>query len=565
MTTPRALGEIAAIVRGISFPKEAKSHKPRPGDVVCLRTTNVQRQVEWDDLWFVPVQHVKRDEQYVKPGDILISTANSYELVGKVALVAGMPRPATLGAFISLIRAGEEVDPKFLYHQLAWGKTQSRIRETASTTTNISNVSTKKLSGLELLVPPLGDQHRIVAEIEKQFSRLDEAVAILKRAEANLKRYKAAVLNAAVEGRLVATEADLARREDRNYETGDQLLEQIRSLRRAKSKGKGLLAESTTVDVELPLLPAGWAWARLDAIAELKGGITVDKKRNDATAREVPYLRVANVQRGYLNLSEVKTIRASEADISSLALRAGDILFNEGGDRDKLGRGWVWEGQIAECIHQNHVFRARPLLDTLSPRFISWWGNTFGKDRFLREGKQTTNLASVSLTKLSRFPVPIPPALEQARITAEAARLLSIIDRLESALGVNLARASSLMAAVLSKAFRSGAKSEVAEIKSSVNEGETSMQKRALPQLPPPRASEAEDDRQDLLGVLARYSEGIAVERLLVDSGYKGDQVDQFYRDLARLNELIEVTVPEDPMRTWPFVQPATVRLRRKG
>lgn len=74
MTTPRALGEIAQIVRGISFPKEAKSLEPRPGDVACLRTTNVQRQVEWDDLWFVPAEHVKRAEQYVRPGDILIST-----------------------------------------------------------------------------------------------------------------------------------------------------------------------------------------------------------------------------------------------------------------------------------------------------------------------------------------------------------------------------------------------------------------------------------------------------------------------------------------------------------
>ena len=267
MTHQRPLGEIAKLIRGISFPKESKSHEPRPGDVACLRTANVQRQVEWDDLWFVPAEHVKRQEQYVQPGDILISTANSYELVGKVAFVTATPHKSTLGAFISLIRPTDEVDPKFLYHQLAWGETQQRIRETASTTTNISNVSTKKLAGLELLLPSLDEQERIVAEIEEQFSRLDEAVANLKRVKANLKRYKAAVLKAAVEGRLVETEAELARREGRSYETGAHLLQRILETRRSQWKGKGKYKEPAAPDTtDLPELPEGWVWASLDQL-----------------------------------------------------------------------------------------------------------------------------------------------------------------------------------------------------------------------------------------------------------------------------------------------------------
>ena len=107
------LGDVMDIVRGISFPKEAKSLEPRVGHVACLRTANVQRDVEWGDLWFVPEQHVKREDQYVCPGDILISTANSYDLVGKVAPVRTMPHRATLGAFISLLRPREELDAKF--------------------------------------------------------------------------------------------------------------------------------------------------------------------------------------------------------------------------------------------------------------------------------------------------------------------------------------------------------------------------------------------------------------------------------------------------------------------
>ena len=184
--------------------------------------------------------------------------------------------------------------------------------------------------------------------------------------------------------------------------------------------------------VGLPVLPEGWAWASLSAIAAIKGGITVDSKRTDPTARLVPYLRVANVQRGHLNLDEVKSISAPGTDIEALRLQSGDVLFNEGGDRDKLGRGWVWESQLPECIHQNHVFRARPHSPDISSKLISWWGNTFGKDYFQREGKQTTNLASINMTKLSAFPVPIPPVAEQHRIVAEVDRRLSIVREVEA-------------------------------------------------------------------------------------------------------------------------------------
>ncbi len=448
------LGELASIVRGISFPKEDKRSEPLPGHVACLRTTNVQRSVEWDDLWFVPEGHVKREEQFVRTGDILISTANSYELVGKVAPVHGLPHKTSLGAFISLIRPNDSVDPKFLYHQLAWGKTQQRIRETASTTTNISNVSTKKLLALELFVPDLDEQRRIVAEIDKQFSRLDEAVASLLRVKANLKRYKAAVLKAAVEGRLVETEASIARREGRGYETGEQLLQRILEERRAKWNGRGKYKEpiAPVID-ELPALPEGWTWARLDSLAALKGGITVDSKRVDPNARSVPYLRVANVQRGFIDLTEVKHINASPTDIDDLRLEPGDVLFNEGGDRDKLGRGWIWEGQFSDCIHQNHVFRARMYLGAMSPKLVSWWGNTFGKDYFLRVGKQTTNLASINLGKLSEFPVPVPPRTEQLRMVQEIERLLSVVDEVEAEVDANLQRAHALRQATLAKVF----------------------------------------------------------------------------------------------------------------
>jgi type I restriction enzyme, S subunit len=148
----------------------------------------------------------------------------------------------------------------------------------------------------------------------------------------------------------------------------------------------------------------------------------------------------------------VKRIHATQQDVEELRLQAGDVLFNEGGDRDKLGRGWVWNGEIENCIHQNHVFRAR-LTSGVNPKFLSIYANSHGQDYFNREGKQTTNLASINLTKLGRLPVPLPPSGEQDRIVAEVERLLSDSDAVANALIVALVKTERLRATTLAAAF----------------------------------------------------------------------------------------------------------------
>jgi type I restriction enzyme, S subunit len=179
----------------------------------------------------------------------------------------------------------------------------------------------------------------------------------------------------------------------------------------------------------LRALPLGWAWTMLREIADIRGGLAKGQRRATGTSlREVPYLRVANVQRAYLDLSEVKTIEATEEEIAQLNLQPGDVLFNEGGDRDKLGRGWIWRVELPECIHQNHVFRARLRSPEIEPKLLSWYGNSVGQQYFWDEGKHTTNLASINLTKLGNLPVALPPAGEQRRIVSEIERLFSLLD-----------------------------------------------------------------------------------------------------------------------------------------
>ncbi|MDP5131843.1 MAG: type I restriction endonuclease subunit S, partial [Paraglaciecola sp.] len=204
----------------------------------------------------------------------------------------------------------------------------------------------------------------------------------------------------------------------------------------------------------LPALPEGWVWASLDMLGEIASGVAKGSKRDAAIeVREVPYLRVANVQRGYLDLSEVKTILATERDIADLTLQAGDILFNEGGDRDKLGRGWVWRNEVENCIHQNHVFRMRPYLPELMPEVISHHGNTFGKTWFQNAGKQTTNLASINMTMLRMFPVPLGPADEQCELLNLLELQIEQMDRQEKAVEIALKQTSAQRQNILRAAF----------------------------------------------------------------------------------------------------------------
>ncbi len=196
-----------------------------------------------------------------------------------------------------------------------------------------------------------------------------------------------------------------------------------------------------------------WPTEPLGAICEIVSGITKDSKKQGDDYREVPYLRVANVQRLQLNLSEVKTIPAKESTIASYRLEPGDILLNEGGDRDKLGRGWIWQGQISECIHQNHVFRARIRDGKAIPKWIAYYANTNeARAYFLESGKQTTNLASISKKNLSALPVPLPPVHVQEIIVAEIDTQLSRLDETVTTLLGIQAKLKQALASILKAA-----------------------------------------------------------------------------------------------------------------
>jgi len=192
--TVSEIGECLIPIRGISFPKSAKNFDYKRGLIACLRTKNLQKEVEWKDLWFIDRLYLRRDEQIIKKGDILISISNSLELLGKVALVKKIPYEATLGTFIVNLRVPALLNNKFVFFYLTSLGFKESVRKKASTTTNISNISVGKLKKINVPIPPLNEQNRIVEKIEELFSDLDKAVEDLKKTQEQLKIYRQAVL-----------------------------------------------------------------------------------------------------------------------------------------------------------------------------------------------------------------------------------------------------------------------------------------------------------------------------------------------------------------------------------
>ncbi|MEV4916195.1 restriction endonuclease subunit S [Streptomyces tirandamycinicus] len=182
-------------------------------------------------------------------------------------------------------------------------------------------------------------------------------------------------------------------------------------------------------------LPDTYEWVRLGYVARLQNGLTVDAKRDitgDVVTR--PYLRVANVQAGSLNLDSVTEITVPRTVARRSTLRRGDVLMTEGGDLDKLGRGTVWQGELEGCLHQNHVFAVRPDPQRLSGRFLAYLTQSlYGRHYFESTGTRTTNLASTNSSKIQNLPLPLPSLVDQRRIAdfldAETARIDELTSR----------------------------------------------------------------------------------------------------------------------------------------
>jgi type I restriction enzyme, S subunit len=179
-------------------------------------------------------------------------------------------------------------------------------------------------------------------------------------------------------------------------------------------------------------VPEHWQIKRLKHIANVQTGVAKGKDNEGKDTIEVPYLRVANVQDGYFSLDDVATIEIPREDLTRYSLQPGDVLMNEGGDFDKVGRGSVWQGEIEPCIHQNHVFAVRPTAVS-SAWLNAFTGSLAAQFYFMGRAKQSTNLASISSSNIMELPVAMPPATEVdlllAHLDRETVRIDALIEK----------------------------------------------------------------------------------------------------------------------------------------
>jgi type I restriction enzyme S subunit len=188
---------------------------------------------------------------------------------------------------------------------------------------------------------------------------------------------------------------------------------------------RGLRGEAQK-ETEIGPAPRNWEIVPLDDCSFVQTGAAKGRKLGDTETIEVPYLRVANVQDGHLDLAEMKGIPIRRTEIERYRLRNGDVVLTEGGDFDKLGRGFIWRGQIELCVHQNHIFAVRTDRSRMLPEFFAYQAQSpYGKAYFLKVAHKTTKLACINTTKLKAFPILLPPVQEQREIVA----ILDAIDR----------------------------------------------------------------------------------------------------------------------------------------
>ena len=427
------LGDVGQVLNGYAFKAELFT---REGGMPLIRIRDVGSAASET---FYSGDY---DERYVvNAGDLLVGMDGDFNCArwrGPRSLLNQRVCKITVDEALYLPRFLDYVLPGYL----------KAINDATSSIT-VKHLSSRTIQDIPLPLPPMEEQCEIVAELEKQFSRLDEAAANLQRVKANLKRYKASVLKAAVEGRLVETEASLARREGRTYETGEQLLQRILEERRAKWNGKGKYAEPESTNVpNLSELPEGWTWA--SAVQVCERVVDCHNKTAPYTSTGIPLIRTTNIKDGRLLLEDTRYVDQPTYEFWSRRCppEPGDVLFTR---EAPMGEAGIIPPGVKLCLGQRTMLM-RPSPAISSSFLLSALLSPIVKDLIDRVAVGS-GVKHLRVGDVERLPVPLPPVAEQTRIVAEVDRHLSIIREVEAEVDANLQRAQALRQATLARAF----------------------------------------------------------------------------------------------------------------
>lgn len=421
-----------------------------------IRIGDLQRgtlTVAWQSAQRVrPPATTEGSRTRVQPGDVLISITADLGVVGVVP--DGLPE-AFVNQHVALARPTNAVLPRYFGWFLdAESGGQRQFRELRRGATK-AGLGLNDIRSIDVPLPPLDHQLEIVAAIETHFSRLDAAVASLTRAKANLKRARASVLKAAVEGRLVPTEAALARAEGREYEPASVLLARILAERKAAwaaSGARGKYAEPLKSETNaLPDLPDGWSWASVDELVQAERPVCYGVlKAGNHVDNGVPLVRVTDITSGDLSLGRLKRCsQERESTFARARLRPGDLVVSKDGT---IGLAMIVPEALSGANVTQHVLRVAPNEAVLN-RYMMHALHSSRAQGWMKGETRGVALQGINVGDFRLLALPLPPSAEQKRIAAEVDRRLSVLDALDASVTANLARCARLRQSILKRAF----------------------------------------------------------------------------------------------------------------
>ena len=345
-----------------------------------------------------------------EPGDVLFGKLRPY--LAK-AWVAEFPGRCTTEA---LVMAPTSIEPRFLRSVCLSSRFVGDV-DASTFGSKMPRAEWDFIGNMPVPVPDPDTQRAIADHLDRETARLDALVAAKQRLLTLLAEKRRAVITRAV---TCGLDPHVPRRD-----SGFPWLGKV---------------------------PAHWKLTRLKFIADVRGGLALGKNYGSSELEEYSYIRVANVQDGYLSLDEVKTVQIPKREAENFLLRNGDVLMNEGGDDDKLGRGCIWNGEVTPCLHQNHVFAVRPRL--VEPEWIDTWASSdAARFHFELHAKRTTNLASISAANLKELPLLVPPTEERREILRHCAgsveQFLTVRSKIVSTAALLNERRAALIAAAV--------------------------------------------------------------------------------------------------------------------
>ncbi|KTT37330.1 hypothetical protein RSA46_22320 [Pseudomonas oryzihabitans] len=419
----------------------------------------------------LPANLDARPEHEVREGDFLVSRANTAELVARSVVVEAAPSNLMLSDKIVRLKLTFLCERRYVnlvnsaplarayYSQVAGG-----------TSSSMKNVSREQILNLPLALPPLAEQHRIVAKVDElmalcdrlearqtdadsahaqlvqalldsltqardaedfvqSWQRLSDHFHTLFTTESSIDALKQTLLQLAVMGKLVP--------QDPTDEPASELLKQVteekgRLVATRKSKKQSTREEAEEGEATF-VLPIGWAISSVAQTGEIKLGRQRSPKDHFGE-HMTPYLRVANVKENSLDLSDVKEMNFTPAEQEIFRLLPGDVLLNEGQSKELVGRPAIFNGEIPNACFQNTLLRFRAY-DCVSPTYaLRYFQACMHSGRFQQAAQQTTNIAHLSASRLAAIEFPLPPLPEQHRIVAKVDQLMALCDQLKARL-----------------------------------------------------------------------------------------------------------------------------------